>query len=71
VCRLIAAGSLLAPVVLSACSNDEAPSSLFNAGGYHVRGEKVHCLVSFPGKAFEIEGADPATFGAFGQTHAE
>jgi hypothetical protein len=68
--RLIAAVSLFAVALLPSCSTEAAPSSWFNAGGYHVRGEKVYYLFSFPGKAFEIEGADAPTFSAFDQTYA-
>ena len=56
--RLIAAVSLVAVALLPACSRDALPSSLFNAGAYHVRGQKVYYLHSFPGDAFEIDGAD-------------
>ena len=62
--------SLFAVALLPACNSDAAPSSLFNAGGYHVRGEKVYYLLSFPGDAFEIDGADPSSFEAFDQTYA-
>ena len=68
--RLIAAVSLFAVAILPACTEDAPPSSLFNAGGYHVRGEKVYYLHAFPGDAFEIDGADPASFLAFDQTYA-
>lgn len=68
--RLIAAVSLVAVALLPACNRDTPPSSLFSAGGYHVRGEKVYYLRSFPGDAFEIDGADPASFHAFDQTYA-
>lgn len=68
--RLIAAVSLVAVALLPACNRDTPPSSLFNAGGYHVRGEKVYYLRSFPGDAFEIDGADPASFHPFDQTYA-
>lgn len=62
--------SLFAVALLPACNRDAPPSSLFNAGGYHVRGEKVYYLRSFPGDAFEIDGADPVSFHAFDQTYA-
>ena len=68
--RLIAAVSLVAVALLPGCNRDAPPSSLFNAGGYHVRGDKVYYLHSFPGDAFEIEGADPATFQALDSTFA-
>ncbi|WP_239591517.1 hypothetical protein [Mycolicibacterium tusciae] len=34
--RLIAAVSLFAVAILPGCTKDAPPSSLFNAGGYHV-----------------------------------
>lgn len=67
---LIAAVSLFAVAILPACNPDAPPSSLFNAGGYHVRGDKVYYLHSFPGDAFEIEDADPDSFQALDQTYA-
>lgn len=62
--------SLVAVALLPACNREAPPSSLFNAGGYHVRGEKIYYLRSFPGDAFEIDGADPASFHVFDQTYA-
>ena len=56
--------SLLCLALLAAVAgcSDGPPSSLFNQAGYYVRGDTVYYLDAFPGKAFEIEGADPATF---------
>lgn len=68
--RLIAAITLFAVAVLPGCNRDAPPSSLFNAGGYHVRGDKVYYLHAFPGDAFEIDGADPSSFQSFDQTYA-
>jgi hypothetical protein len=68
--RLIAAVSLIAVAILPGCNRDGAPSSLFNASGYHVRGDKVYYLHSFPGDAFEIEGVDAASFQSLDQTYA-
>jgi hypothetical protein len=68
--RLIAAISLFAVAILPGCTADAPPSSLFTAGGYHVRGDKVYYLHAFPGDAFEIDGADPASFQVFDQTYA-
>ena len=68
--RLIAAVCLIAVAILPACSRNKPPNSLFDAAGYHVRGEKVYYLAAFPGKAFEIDGADPASFEAFDTTYA-
>ena len=68
--RLIAAVTLFAVALLPACSSDRPPSSLFDTSGYHVRDDRVYYLNAFPGDAFEIEGADPASFRAFDQTYA-
>lgn len=46
------------------------PNSLFERAGYHVRDGKVYYLNAFPGKAFEIGGADAATFEALDSTYA-
>jgi hypothetical protein len=69
--RSIAALCLVALALLPACSRNKAPNSLFDAAGYHVRGDKVYYLVAFPGKAFEIPGADPLSFKAFDTTYAK
>jgi DKNYY family protein len=61
---------LIAVAFLPGCTRDAPPSSLFSAGGYHVRGDKVYYLHAFPAEAFEIDGADPASFEAFDQTYA-
>jgi hypothetical protein len=63
--KLVLALWLSVALVLVACSRDGPPSSLFNTSGYHVRGEKVYFLPSFPSEAFDIE-AGAATFKAFG-----
>jgi len=44
---------------------------MFDAAGYHVRGDKVYYLSAFPGKASEIAGADVASFKAFDTTYAK
>lgn len=67
--RSIAALSLVAAVLLAACTN-ETPNSMFDAAGYHVRADKVYYLNAFPGKAFEISGADAASFQALDATYA-
>jgi hypothetical protein len=54
------AEAFLVAMVLSACS--AAPSSLTDEAGYHVRGDKVYYLRDHPGTAFQIPGADPASF---------
>lgn len=62
---------LAAVTLLPACSRDQPPNSLFDAAGYHVRGDKVYYLASFPGKASEISGADAPSFKAFDDTYAK
>lgn len=57
-------------VILLACSRNGPPNSLFESSGYHVKDDKVYYLNAFPGKAFEIDDADPATFKAFDSTYA-
>jgi hypothetical protein len=69
--RSIAALCLLAVTLTQACSGNKTPNSLFDAAGYHVRGDKVYYLAAFPGNAFEITGADPASFKAFDTTYAK
>src|SRR5258705_2750636 len=69
--RSIAALCLVAVVLLPACSRNKAPNSLFDAAGYHVRGDKVYYLAAFPGKASEIAGADATSFKAFDTTYAK
>lgn len=69
--RTIAALCLAALALLPACSRDKPPDSLFDAAGYHVRGDKVYYLASFPGKAAEIAGADAPSFKAFDDTYAK
>src|SRR5258705_6885834 len=69
--RSIAALCLVAVALLPACSRDKPPNSLFDAAGYHVRGDKVYYLAAFPGKASEIAGADAVSFKAFDTTYAK
>lgn len=68
--RCIAAICLVAVALVPACSRNKPPNSLFDAAGYHVRDAKVYYLNAFPGKAFEIAGADAASFQAFDTTYA-
>lgn len=68
--RAIAAFCVVAVALLAACGRDKPPNSLFDAVGYHVRGAEVFYLNAFPGKAFEVAGADAATFEAFDSTYA-
>jgi hypothetical protein len=69
--RSIAALCLVAVALLGACSRNKPPNSLFDAAGYHVRGDKVYYLAAFPGKPSEITGADPGSFKAFDTTYAK
>jgi hypothetical protein len=67
---LIAAVCVVAVAVLPACTRNKPPNSMFDAAGYHVRGDKVYYLRGFPGKPSEIAGADAATFEALDTTYA-
>jgi len=69
--RSVAALCLVALALSPACSRNKPPNSLFDAAGYHVRGDKVYYLVAFPGKASEIAGADGASFTAFHTTYSK
>src|SRR5512147_2057889 len=69
--RSIAALCVVAVAVAQACSRDKAPNSLFDAAGYHVRGDTVYYLAAFPGTASEIADADAASFKAFDTTYAK
>lgn len=64
-----AAVCLLAAAILLSCSRNGPPNSLFDSAGYHVRDDKVYYLNAFPGKAFEINSADAATFKALDATY--
>ncbi len=68
--RVIAGLCLAALLVLPACSRDDPPNSMFEDAGYHVRGDKVYYLNAFPGKAVEIEGADPGSFDPLDRSYA-
>ena len=56
--------------LLPACSRNRTPNSLFDAAGYHVTDDTVYYLNAFPGKAFQIDGADAASFQVFDQSYA-
>jgi hypothetical protein len=56
--------------LLPACSRNRTPNSLFDAAGYHVTDDTVYYLNAFPGKAFQIDGADVASFHVFDETYA-
>src|ERR1700754_5194505 len=69
--RSIAALCLVAVALLPACSRNNAPKSLLDAAGYHVRGDKVYYLSAFPGKASEMAGGGGASVKAFDTTDAK
>jgi hypothetical protein len=69
--RLIAALCAVVLTALPACGRDGAPNSLFDAAGYHVRGDAVYFLQAFPGKAAQIDGADAASFDVLDRTFAK
>lgn len=52
------------------CSRAQEPNSLFDDAGYHIRDSTVFYLNPFPGKAFEVTGADAPTFEVFDRTYA-
>jgi hypothetical protein len=66
---MIAALGVVAVMLAPACSKSGAPSALFDASGYYVRGDKVYYLKAFPGSAFAIDGADAATFKTLDTTY--
>ena len=69
--RTIIAATVLVAVALSGgCSTVDEPDSLVDEAGYHVRDNAVYYLNPFPGKAFEIDGADAATFDIIDRTYA-
>ena len=69
--RCLTALVVLALAAALAGCGDGPPSSLFNASGYHVRGDTVYYLNAFPGDAVELEQADAATFTALDSTYAK
>ena len=69
--RSIAVLCFVALALVPACSRNKAPNSLFDAAGYHVRGDKVYYLAAFPGKASEMAGVDAGSFKAFDTTYAK
>ncbi len=68
--KLVAAICLVVVAIVPACSKNREPNSLFDAAGYHVRGDTVYYLHAFPGEAFEIGGADAASFEVLDGTYA-
>lgn len=63
-----AALCLLAVAILLACSRNGPPNSLLESAGYYIRNGTAHYLNAYPGKAFEIDDADAATFKALDST---
>jgi hypothetical protein len=68
--RVIAGLCVAAMALTAACSGEGPPSSLFDSAGYHVSGDVVYYLNAFPGRAFQIEGADATTFEVLNRTYA-
>ncbi len=72
--RFLAAAAVAACGVVLAlaggCSSNDEPNSLVDEAGYHIRNNAVYYLNPFPGKAFQMPGADAATFEAFDRTYA-
>jgi hypothetical protein len=69
--RLIATVCVAALSTLPACAENATPTATFDSAGYHVRGDQVYFLQAFPGKAAEIEGADPSSFEVLDRTFAK
>ncbi|MFB1294697.1 DKNYY domain-containing protein [Mycobacterium sp. pW049] len=63
-------GAVVVLLALAGCSSDDEPSSLVDEAGYHIRNDAAYYLNAFPGKAFQIDGADAATFEVFDRTYA-
>lgn len=57
-------------LIVAACGSAKPPHSLFDAAGYHVRGDTVFYLEAFPGQAVEIAGADAPSFQTLDRTFA-
>lgn len=67
---LIAAG-LAVLALLSGCSGNGPPNSSFDAAGYHVNDDRVYYWNAFPGKAFQIDGADVSSFRVLDRSYAK
>jgi hypothetical protein len=68
--RFIAAAFVVAVALSGGCSRSEEPNSLFDDAGYHLRDDAVYYLNPFPGKAFQIDGANASSFEVFDRTYA-
>lgn len=68
--KLIAAVCAVAVALVAGCGEGE-PNPLFDAAGYHVRGDRVYYLQAFPGTASELAGADAETFEILDRTYAK
>jgi hypothetical protein len=68
--KVLAGVCVVALALLPACSRNRTPNSLFDAAGYHVAEDTVYYLNAFPGKAFQIDMVDVASFHVFDQTYA-
>lgn len=58
--RVLALVMVLISVMSAGCGGE--PNSLFDAAGYHLRDGRVYYLNTFPGKAFDVSGADADSF---------
>ena len=68
--KVLAGVCVVALALLPSCSHNRTPNSLFDTAGYHVTDDTVYYLNAFPGKAFQIDGVDVASFHVFDQTYA-
>lgn len=69
--RLTAAVCVAVVAALAGCDRSGSPNPLFDAAGYHVRGDSVFFLQAFPGRAIQVGGADAATFQSLDRTFAK
>ncbi|MDZ4236396.1 MAG: DKNYY domain-containing protein, partial [Dietzia sp.] len=68
--KITAAALVLAVAVSAGCSSSEVPDSQVDDAGYHIRDDTGYYLNPFPGKVFELSGADPSSFEVFDRTYA-
>ena len=58
--RVLALMMVLTAVLVPGCGGE--PNTLFEATGYHVRDGHVFYLNAFPGRGFQVDGADADSF---------
>ena len=68
--KVLIALCVVALTLFPGCSRNRTPNSLFDAAGYHVTDDAVFYLNAFPGKAFQVDGADVASFQVFDRSYA-